>query len=211
MTYGWELHHLLNEISQGKKTTGELDRYFARQDSAYGRGPYRMYFTSNHDENSWNGSEFERMGANHQAAFVLAATVQNSMPLLYTGQEVSMSKRLRFFDKDTVDWSGPSLAPFYTAVFDLKHRQAALANGPWGGPQTTLATNGGPRIYAFTRTQGANTVLVAVNFGDAPASAAYHGLAHAGAYTDWFSHTSVSMGASGTLDIPAHGYRVLVR
>ncbi|HET7228370.1 MAG TPA: alpha-amylase family glycosyl hydrolase [Longimicrobium sp.] len=210
-TYGWELHHLLNEITQGKKGTAELDRYFARQDSAYGRGPFRMYFTSNHDENSWNGTEFERMGANHQAAFVLAATAQNSFPLMYTGQEVSMNKRLRFFEKDTVDWNGPSLAPFYTRMFELKHTQPALANGPWGAPQVRLQTTAGDRVYAFTRTESTHTVLVAVNFGDQPVSVAYQGLSAAGAYTDWFARTPVTLAASGTIDLPAHGYRVLVR
>ncbi|HYJ80033.1 MAG TPA: alpha-amylase family glycosyl hydrolase, partial [Longimicrobiaceae bacterium] len=210
-TYGWELHHLLNEIAQGKKTTAELDHYFARQDGAYGRGAYRMYFTSNHDENSWQGTEFERMGANHLPAFVLAATVRNSFPLLYTGQEVSMNKRLRFFEKDTVDWSGPSLAAFYSALFALKEAQPALGNGPWGGVQTTLQTDGGDEVFAFTRTQGANTVLVAVNFGEGAVSAEYQGLAHPGAYTDWFSRIPVTLGAEGALPIPAHGYRVLVR
>lgn len=210
-TYGWELHHLLNEIAQGKNGTSELDGYFARQNRDYGRGAYRMYFTSNHDENSWNGTEFERMGANHLAAFVLSATAQNSFPLMYTGQEVSLNKRLRFFEKDTVDWNGPSLAPFYTRMFELKHTQPALANGPWGAPQTRLQTSGGDRVYAFTRTQGANTVLVAVNFGDQPSNASYQGLPTPGAYTDWFTRTPVTLAAAGTLDIPAHGYRVLVR
>jgi len=210
-TYGWELHHLLNEIVQRKKGTGELDGYFARQDSAYGRGAYRMYFTSNHDENSWNGTEFERMGADAVPAFVLSATAQGSFPLMYTGQEASLNKRLRFFEKDTVDWNGPSLAAFYTAMFALKHTQPALANGPWGAPQAALRTSGGDRVYAFTRTLGANTVLVAVNFGDAPVRAAYPSLAQPGAYTDWFARTPVSLAAAGSIDIPAHGYRVLVR
>ena len=211
MTYGWELHHLLNEIARGKKGTAELDRYFARQDTLYGPGAYRMYFTSNHDENSWQGTEFERMGANHVPAFVLAATVQNSMPLLYTGQEASLSKRLRFFEKDTVDWSGASLASFYRTLFELKERQPALGNGPWGGAQAPLRTSGGERVYAFTRTKGANTVLVAVNFGDAPATARYAGLARPGEYTDWFAKAKLSLPAAGSLDVPAHGYRVLVR
>jgi glycosidase len=211
MTYGWDLHHLLNAIAQGKQGTSALDAYFARDDSLYGPGAYRMYFTSNHDENSWNGSEFERMGANHKPAFVLSATAQRSMPLLYTGQEVSMQKRLRFFEKDTVDWRGPSLADFYRAVFDLKHKQAALANGPWGGAQTALATDGGDRVYAFTRTRDANTVLVALNFGDKPASVGYRGLTSPGNYTDWFGKTSTSLGADGRIDIPANGFRVFVK
>ena len=211
MTYAWQLHHLLNDIVKGKKSTAALDGYFARDDSLFGANAYRMTFTSNHDENSWNGTEFERMGANHQAAFVLSATSQRSMPLLYTGQEVSMKKRLRFFEKDTVDWSGPSLAGFYGTMFDLRHRQPALANGAWGGAQTALRTDGGARVYAFTRTKGTNTVLVAVNFGDTPVSASYQGLSRAGRYADWFTRRTVRLSSAGRLDIPAHGYRVLVR
>ena len=211
MTYGWEFHHLLNAVAQGKQPATAIDAYIAKDEKLYGRDAYRMYFTSNHDENSWQGSEFERMGANHAPSFVLAATVQGSMPLLYTGQEVSMRKRLRFFEKDTVDWNGISVAPFYSAMFDLKHQQPALANGAWGGAQTSLKTDGGNRVYAFTRTRDANTVLVAVNFGDAPANISYTALARPGSYTDWFSKAPVELAANGRVLIPAHGYRVLVR
>jgi glycosidase len=211
MTYGWEFHHLLNDIAQGKKGASALGPYFAKEDSLFGRDAYRMYFTSDHDENSWNGSELERMGANHIPAFVLSVTAENSMPLLYTGQEVSMQKRLRFFEKDTVDWKGPSLASFYTAMFALKHKEPALANGPWGGTQTPLATTAGDRVYAFTRTQGANTVLTAVNFGDTTVKAGYQALAQAGDYTDWMTKRKVMLGVQGSVDIPAHGFRVLVR
>jgi glycosidase len=211
MTYGWELHHLLNEIAQGKKPTRELDAYFTRQDSLYSRDAFRMYFTSNHDENSWQGTEFERMGPNHLPAFVLAATVQNGMPLVYTGQEASLNKRLRFFEKDTVNWNGPSLADFYRRMLTLKDSQPALANGAWGGRQVVLRTNGGDRVYAYTRTQGPNTVLVAVNFGDTAANVAYDGLPRPGTYVDWFDKRRAELGATGSLSIPAHGYRVLAR
>ena len=211
MTYAWQFHHLLNDIAQGKQGTDALDGYFARDDSLFPRSDYRMTFTSDHDENSWNGTEFERMGANHQAAFVLAATSARSMPLLYTGQEVSMKKRLRFFEKDTVDWNGPSLAPFYRTMFDLKHREPALANGAWGGAQSALQTDGGKRVYAFTRAKDANTVLVAVNFGDSPASASYRQLPRPGRYTDWFTKRAVTLGAQGRIEIPANGYRILVQ
>jgi glycosidase len=211
MTYGWGLHHLLNEIARGQKTTAALDEYFAKQETQYPADAYRMYFTSNHDENSWQGTEFERMGDNHKPAFVLAATVQNSMPLLYTGQEVSLRKRLRFFEKDTVDWKGPSLADFYRSLFELKDSQKALANGASGGAQTKLKTDGGGRVYAFTRTKDENTVLVAVNFANAAARISYEGVAQPGEYTDWFDKTKVTLAANSTLTIPANGYRILVR
>ncbi|CAN5910404.1 alpha-amylase family glycosyl hydrolase [soil metagenome] len=211
MTYGWELHHLLNDLAQGKKPTTELDRYLQRQKRAYRTRDFHLTFTTNHDENSWNGTEFERMAANHLPAYVLAATLRGSFPLLYTGQEASLDKRLRFFEKDTVDWAGTSLADFYKAVFALKHTQAALWNGEWGGDESTLRTDGGNRVYAFTRGRGESEVLVAVNFGDTASPVAYQGLDHPGTYSDWFARTPVSLAASGTLDIPAHGYRVLVR
>jgi glycosidase len=211
MTYGWELHHLLNAIAQGKQSVSALDAYFAKNDSLYGPGAYRMYFTSNHDENSWNGSELERMGANHKPAYILGATAEGSMPLLYSGQEVSMKKRLRFFEKDTIDWRGPSLAEFYRSVFELKRAEPALANGPWGGRQTKLETTGGKAVYAFSRTQDTNTVVVAVNFDGKPAAVTYRGLTRAGAYRDWFAKAPIMLGDSGRFEIPANGYRVFVR
>ncbi len=210
MSYGWEFHHLLNELAQGRQGTEVLDQYLAKQRATYPADAYRMYFTSNHDENSWNGTEFERMGANMFPAFVLAATMQASMPLLYTGQEVSNQKRLRFFDRDTVDWKGASLAAFYHAMFDLKHGEEALANGASGGEQARLRTDGGNRVYAFSRNRGASRVVVAVNFGDAPATVRYDGLPQQGAYMDWFSRDTTTLGTSGRIAIPPHGYRVFV-
>lgn len=211
MTYGWTMYDTLIAVAAGKQPTAALDRYFAREDSTYPADAYRMYFTTNHDKNSWDGTEFERFGANAMAAYVLSATVEQSMPLLYSGQEVSNKKRLRFFERDTIDWKGPSLAGFYHAVFALKHAEPALANGAAGGKQQKLETNGGERVYAFTRTRGRNTVLVAVNFGDSAAGLAYQGLSRPGAYTDWFDKQRVVLGGKGMLAVPAHGYRVLVQ
>jgi len=99
---------------------------------------------------------------------------------------------------------------FYRAMFDLKHGNAALWNGAYGGDQRKLTTSGGDRVYAYTRSRGDNTVLVAVNFGDAPSHVSYRDLAHPGAYTDWFDKRTYTLDAAGVLDIPAHGYRLLV-
>ena len=209
MTYGWELHHLMTAVVQGKQPTSELDAYFARQAATFPAGAYRMYFTSNHDENSWQGTEFERMGANHAPAFVLAATIQNSMPLLYTGQEVSLQKRLRFFEKDTVNWGGESLVGFYRTMFRLKDENPALWNGAHGGAQKTLQTDGGDRVFAFTRTRDSNTVVVAVNFADTAVTVGYRDLPSPGDYADVFGDPNVKLAAAGQLDIWPNGFRVL--
>jgi glycosidase len=209
-SYAWNLHHVMNLVAQGKAPVDSLDSYLARERAQYPAEAYRMTFTSNHDENSWQGSEFERMGANHLPAYVVSATFERAFPLIYTGQEASLRRRLRFFEKDTVDWRGPSLAPFYAAMSELKTRNPALWNGAAGGPMVRLAGSGG-NVYAFTRTKGSNTVLVAANFGSAPLRLSYSGLGVTGRYTDWFSKASMDLGTSGTIEIPANGYRVLVK
>ncbi len=210
MTYAWEFHHLLNEIAKGKKPATSLDAYFAKQDSLYPVDAYRMTFTSNHDENSWQGTEFERMGANHIPAFIIAATSERSFPLLYSGQEAALNKRLRFFEKDTIAWNQLPFAQFYRAMFELKATQPALRNGALGGDQINLAHDGGERVYAYTRTAGVNTVVVFVNFGDAAREVTYRGLARTGRYRDWFGRSSLSLAASGKVMVPANSFRILV-
>ena len=210
MTYGWELHHLLNEVAQGKQPTSALDSYFAKDSTTYNPDDYRMYFTSNHDENSWSGSEFERMGANNRPAFVIAATAIRGMPLVYSGQEAGLRKRLQFFQKDTIPWGDTTAnTPFYRAMIALKHAEPELTNGARGGAEHRVATTG-DRVYAFTRTLGRRTLLVATNFGDSTAHVSLAAVP-AGPYTDWFLKGTVPVAARGTLDVPAHGYRVLVR
>lgn len=119
-----------------------------------------------------------------------------------------------------MDWSGPSLAPFYSTVLRSKHQNQALWNGIHGGAQTRLATDPSPadsgqagnRVYAFTRTRGTNTVLVVVNFGPAPITVSYSGLGdRSGTYTDWFSRATVPLGGAGRLEVAPNGWRVLAR
>jgi glycosidase len=212
MTYWWSLHHLVNAIAQGKRPAAALDTLLARDAREYPADAYRMAFTSSHDENSWNGSEFERMGESHRAGFVLMATLRNTFPMLYSGQEGGNRKRIRFFDKDTVEVTDTALASFYRRVIALKHASPALANGAAGGAQATLALDGAPAsAYAFTRTRGRDAVLVAVNMGGAAQSLRYAALAQPGRWRDWFTGAPVTLGRSGALDLPAHGVRVLVR
>jgi hypothetical protein len=210
-TYNWGLFHLMDDVASGKKLPAMIDAYQAADRKKFPRGAYRLNFTSNHDENTWNGTEFERMGANAQVAYVVSATLENSLPLIYSGQEASFNRRLPFFEKDSIDWSGPSLAAFYHNVFALKRAHSVLWNGEAGAPQKPLAHDGGAKVYGFVRSRGAQSVVVLANFGDAVRTVSYRGLQPAGVYRDWFSGAPVPMRVAGTVDVPAHGYRVLVK
>ncbi|MEJ7627753.1 MAG: alpha-amylase family glycosyl hydrolase [Ferruginibacter sp.] len=80
-----------------------------------------MYFTTNHDENSWNGTEFEKYGVYAKTLAVFSCTFVNSIPLIYSGQELPNSKRLHFFEKDEIDWKEKAgLADFYKTLLDLR-------------------------------------------------------------------------------------------
>jgi hypothetical protein len=125
MTYGWEFHHIMNKIAQGKAEPSEILSYLEK-DKSYPSNAIRMYFTSNHDENSWNGTEMERMG---DARFVMAVLsyALNGMPLIYNGQETSLDRRLLFFEKDQINWDKMDLERFYTTLNTLKQYNKCLA------------------------------------------------------------------------------------
>ncbi len=151
--YAWELHHLLNSLAQGRKTVADLKEYVTRDAARFPKEAFRLTFTSNHDENSWSGTEFEREGAAANACAVLCFTLPGSQPLIYTGQEIGLSRRL-----------------FWKKLVDLKHNNPALAAGEKGGDIVWWELPEGlDGIVAFHREVKGNKVIVLANFGVAPA------------------------------------------
>ena len=171
-SYAWKLHHLMNDIAQGKKTAADLKTYIAEDDAEFGKTNFRMMFTSNHDENSWSGSEFERMGDAANAMAVLCFTLPKGQPLVYTGQEVGVTRRIEFFEKDPVtDWSANEYTEFFKSLIKFRHDNAkVLAPGEQGAPLVYLE-NDNPNVFAFSRGEGKNKIIVVVNLSSEPASA----------------------------------------
>ena len=168
--YAWELHHLLNSLAQGRKTVNDLKEYVTRDAARFPKEAFRLTFTSNHDENSWSGTEFEREGAAANACAVLCFTLPGSQPLIYTGQEIGLSRRLEFFEKDPItDWSANEYTTFWKKLVDLKHDNPALAAGEKGGDIVWWEIPEGlDGIVAFHREVKGNKVIVLANFGVAP-------------------------------------------
>ncbi len=166
--YAWELHHLLNGLAQGSKTVQELKDYVARDASRFPREAFRLTFTSNHDENSWAGTEFEREGEAADACAVLCFTLPGSQPLIYTGQEIGLDRRLAFFEKDPItDWTANEYTKFWKTLVNLKHDNPALAAGEKGGKIVWWETPGADGVVAFHREVKGNKVIVLANFGTA--------------------------------------------
>lgn len=162
-SYAWELHHLLNAIARGEKGVAELKEYIAKDAEATPAEAFRLMFTSNHDENSWAGTEFERMGDAAKVMAVLTFTLPNGQPLIYTGQEMGWNKRFEFFEKDHIPaWEVNEYAEFYKSMTTLRHNNKALAAGERGG-KIEYIEDVPQGVFAFKRAVEGNTVTVYAN------------------------------------------------
>lgn len=141
-TYAWKFHHLLNDIAQGKAGEKELEEYYKWNEETFPEGALRLVFTSNHDENSWSGTEFERMGDKWQEMTALCFSHPGGQPLLYTAQEIGYDHRFQFFEKDPVPaWEENSTTLFYKQLIDSFHKQPVRHIEPlcwWVGMKTPL-------------------------------------------------------------------------
>ena len=161
-TYAWELHHLLGDIAKGEKGVPDLKAYIDKDAVNTPDSAFRLMFTSNHDENSWAGTEFERMGPAAKVMALLCFTLPKGQPLIYTGQEIGLDRRLEFFEKDPItDWSDNEWTSFWKSLVSLKHGNPALAAGEKGGRIVYLDAPEG--VFAFSREVKGNKVSVWAN------------------------------------------------
>ncbi len=171
-TYGWDLHHLMNAIARGEKSAADLRAYVESDAAAYPAPAMRLMFTSNHDENSWSGSEFERMGDAAATFAALTFVLPQGQPLIYTGQEIGLDRRLEFFEKDTVDGltdpqCGAGWRELYTDLCRLRHTNAALSAGEDIAPMVYM--EGAPEdVMAFTREKDGRAVFCLFNLSAEP-------------------------------------------
>jgi len=197
--YGWDIHHLMNDVGKGEKNPSVFDEWLVTDRQNFKKG-FHMMFTSNHDENTWAGTVFDRMGDGHKTFGVFAATF-DGMPLCYSGQESANKKRLKFFTKDVIDWGNYEYADFYKTLFDLKHKNRALWNGSYGGVPQKIET-GNENVYAYRRQKDNDKVVVALNFSDKKQSFEMKGEGSVGAFNNVFSgvKTEIKDGMSMTLE-----------
>jgi glycosidase len=210
MSYAWELHHLMNAIAQRKKSVKLLDSLMINQDTLYPEDAYRMLFTSNHDENSHQGTEFERMGAGSVCMAVLTVTLPG-MPLVYSGQESAFNQRLRFYDKDTIEWKDYRLEPFYKKLFELKHAYQPLWNGSWGGKYKRISTSADTSVIAFTREKEGDRVFVLANLTGDVKDCNLKGDSFAGNFREWFTEEEISLKKGDSVRLKPWEYKVYIK
>jgi len=207
MTYGWEFMHIINHIASGDSTLGSIDRYMQREQKRFDKNDYRMYFLTNHDENSWNGTIAERYGAAEKPYAVLAFTI-NGMPLIYSGQEYGNDKRLEFFEKDNPHLANPEIEDFYKTLMHLNKNNSALWNGNYGGDYHRIKTTADEHIFALKRQKDESVVVSVVNLSDKPITFKFETSENI-ILADAFTSEEVFINGDVKMTLPPYGFRVL--
>ena len=161
MSYAWKIFHATVDIAGGKRPANALDTVLKQQDSIFSDKGLFLYFTSNHDENSWNKADYATMpGASHAPFGVLTQTFDQAVPLIYSGQEEPVLDSISFFYKDTIPFEKLQRASYYKILLNLRKGNPALAAN---ASFKKLSTSNDAAMYAYEREKDGNRVLVILN------------------------------------------------
>jgi glycosidase len=165
-TFTWEWMHRTEDFYKGNAELSSLYQVLAKYDAEFPETAHRMYFTSNHDENTWNGTGDEKYGDMLPCLAVFSCT-WNGIPMIYSGEELPNPKRLRFFEKDAIAWNGEyQLHEFYKTLLALRKNNPALRSADAAVSTFHIITEGGKNIMAFLRKNDVYEVLVFLNLSN---------------------------------------------
>ena len=164
--YTWTWMHKTADFYKQVTDIPVLKNVLDQYDAVCANNNIPLWFTSNHDENSWNGTEYEKYGSMAKLLSVFSST-WNGMPMIYSGQELPNLKRLKFFEKDAIEWNGNyELHHFYQTLLNLHTNNPALRAADTAVVTYHLTTNADEKILAFLRKNGSSEVLVLLNFSN---------------------------------------------
>ena len=207
-TYSWRWMHKTEDFVKGQTGIEDLWNLLQSYKNDFPGNAFHAYFTSNHDENSWNGTEYEKYGP---AAINLAvfSCTWDGIPLIYSGQELPNYKRLKFFDKDPIGWKGRyELHDFYKTLLRLRKRNPALRAGDEKVVTSRLKTNLNDKVFAFHRHCPFNEIVVLLNFSPDQLSVALSGEILGSSYKNTFTNDSVDIVADQLLHLQPWSYLV---
>jgi 1,4-alpha-glucan branching enzyme len=214
MTYGWSYYGfgsgILVTLSKGQTDANGFAAFVQAEGAQYPGSNYRMYFTSNHDENSWYGTDQELFGPATES-FIALTHVFRSVPLIYGGQEAGLDHRLSFFDKDQIVWTANPRAELFRALLHLKRTNSALWNGTSGSPLIRIPTTTDQATFAFIRKKGEDGIFGVFNLSSTQATTTLTMSGYVGSYRDIFTDSTFSLGTNFTTVLSAWGYRVFER
>jgi len=206
-TYNWSIMRPMSDLYNGKLSVIQFDSILNKNMSEFPRNACRLFFTTNHDENSWNGTEFEKYGDAYKTFAVFSQTFFQSVPLVYSGQELPNRKRLKFFVKDTIGWNGRyEMAAFYQTLLKLRRSTPALAAD---AAYRRLKTGDDQRLFAYLREKDGRKVVVVLNLSNSPVEFSIREIISQKRPIDVFRGSHITVNGKAPVRLEPWGYLVL--
>lgn len=206
ISYTWEWMHTTESFFKEKTDLVSIINVLKNNVSNFPSHAHRMFFTTNHDENSWNGTEYEKYDKHVNALAVFNSTY-NSIPLVYSGQELPNHKRLLFFDKDRFEWEDIQLHEFYKTLYELRKRNNSILSGVNNIVffEQLIKQN----VLGYYRSAGSDKVIVLLNFSNSPVHLKLDAVQLQGTYMDIFNKAIFNISNELNIDLPTAGFLVL--
>lgn len=205
-SYAFDMAQTFDAVAQGRACVSHVEDTLMATRATFPTGAVMLYYTSNHDRNSWDGTEYERLGGG-TAPFAVLSFMLDGVPLIYNGQEIGLERRLKFFERDAIAWHASPLTGFYRTLCDLKHGHPAMAVGTG---IRRVATDKNNALFMLVRDAGGQRVLAVLNLTARDVTAQAFDPALAGRWRDVFTGERVTWTASTPVALNAWGYRVWV-
>ena len=214
MSYQWNIHHIMVDIAKGARRVWDLRNAIHSERARYPREAMRLSFTSNHDENSWSGSEQQRFGAALEVMTAMTFLMPSTMPLIYTGQEVGYNHSFEFFERDAIPeaaYTENRTTELYRRLTALKHRERSLDAGEWGGEVIEIENNAKDCMMTFVREVEGSRVVAIMNLSPYTIHADFRTGIYAGDYIDAMSGEHVYLDEHVERDIAPWCYQILIK
>lgn len=209
-SYAWSWWEAVKLVAEGRADATSLYSYYAWNRKFYPRQAYRMLYTTNHDKNAWEGTEFEIFGAATDAVIAFSF-VSEGMPMLYNGQEAGNRRRLAFFDRDPIQWQESPYTALYTKLLHLKKTNTALWNGEYGAQMEQVPNSAQKQVFSFVRANEQDKVFAVLNLSGQAVDVTFGKTLHHGVYRDFATGATVRVDAATTFQLAPWSYRILVK
>lgn len=206
-TYAWPQFALLKNIANGQRSPLALDTLLQKIDTSFAGNALHLYFTSNHDENSWNKADHGTMpGPIHAPFAVLTQTIKRNIPLIYSGQEEPVADSISFFYKDSIRFGKFARADFYKKLLELRATNPALAAQ---ASYRRISVGNDNALYAYVRQADQKRVLVILNFSNQAQPVSIKDYSLYSNPVNLFKGTQETL-TSNPFELEPWGYRVFV-
>jgi len=208
-TYTWRWMHATEEFYHHKMNLQSMLTVLYKSMTEFPATALRMYFTSNHDENSWNGTEYEKYG-DAAKLFAVFSCTWNGIPMIYSGQELPNKKRLKFFEKDPIMWEeNIDLHQFYKTLLTLHSSNRCLRAGDISVLTEIISHPDDHKVFSYLRKHEKAEVLVILNCSKQPTEFIVNNVR--GIFRNVFGGDDIHFTKNNSVHLQAWGFLVFER